>query len=245
MAYLTTIAELKSYTLRKLGSEVHDVEITDSQWDDILNDSYKDFTEYSSDACVELVSRATLTSNTVILSDNVLNIKKIFDGTSTSAINDMFGSGEYYLPISLSDIYKNGTESIVDNIISTRQILTNLRNITMMEIDFDYNPETHKLVIHADDFSGEIVFIGDVAEDVEDILNNKYFKMMVEARCLRQWSRNISLKYNTEEASITGNGLKLNPARMLEEAKELEERIEKGIDENEWSLIAPRKLYQF
>ena len=84
-----------------------------------------------------------------------------------------------------------------------------------------------------------------MAEDVEDILNNKYFKMMVEARCLRQWSRNISLKYNTEEASITGNGLKLNPARMLEEAKELEERIEKGIDENEWSLIAPRKLYQF
>ena len=41
MAYLTTIAELKSYTLRKLGSEVHDVEITDSQWDDILNDSYR------------------------------------------------------------------------------------------------------------------------------------------------------------------------------------------------------------
>lgn len=246
---LTTTNQFKEYIFRKLGSEIHEVEVTSTQWDDILRDSYKEFTEYSGDGSVELITKVTMTSNAMKLSSNVLNIKKILAGTGTTALSDMFGTGEYLIPISISSLYSAGGAGLSDavsNIISTKQAIANLRNITAVELDFDFNPETKRLVLHTDaGFNNEIIFIGDVAEPIEEILNNKFFTMMVESRCLRQWARNLNIKYDVEDAPIIGNGLKLHPTAMNDEAERLETDWKEGLDENEWdTFLAPRKLYQ-
>lgn len=245
---LTTTVEFKDYIFRKLGSETHDVEITTLQWDDILRDSYKEFTEYSGDASVEVISKVTMTSNAMKLSQNVLNIKKMFVGTTSNAFADMFGAGQFLLPVSMTNLYSSGGAGLsVENIISTKQAIANLRTITAVELDYNFNIETKKLVIQSDaSFNGEIIFIGDVAEPIEEILNNKFFIMMVESRCLRQWARNMNIKYNVEEAPIIGNGLKLHPTAMNDEAERLEIQWKEGLDENEWdTYLAPRKLYQW
>lgn len=246
---LTTQTEFKEYIFRKLGSEIHEVEVTSAQWDDIVRDSYKEFTEYSAEGSVEVITRVTMTSNAMKLSPNILNIKKILAGTSGTAFADMFGNGEYLIPVSITSLYSGGSAGMNDavaNIISTKQSIANLRTVTAVELDFDFNVESKRLVLQTDaGFNKDIVFIGDVAEPIEEILNHKFFIMMVEARCLRQWARNLNIKYNVEDAPIIGNGLKLHPTAMNDEAERLETDWKEGLDENEWdTFLAPRKLYQ-
>lgn len=246
--YITTEEELRAYILRKLGVQIHEVEVTDEQWQDIVNDSYKDFIEYSGDGSVEVISKFNLPSNVLVLSSNILNIKKILAGTSTSATSDMFATSGYAIPISVSELYKNpgAGSSAVESIISTKQALANIRNIAMTEVDWDFNPETKKLVIHHEDFDGDIIFIGDVAEPIELLFDSKFLKLMVESRMLRQWARNMNIKYNVEDAPIVGNGLKLHPQAMNEAAEKLEEEWKLGLEENEWdTYLSPRRLYQF
>jgi len=172
----------------------------------------------------------------------------MFVGTTTNSFGDMFGSGEYLIPVSIASLYGSGGQGLdVSNIIATKKAIANLRALTNVELDYNFNGETKKLVIQAEaTFNKEVVFIGDVAEPIEDILNNKFFIMMVESRCLRQWARNMNLKYNVEDAPIIGNGLKLHPTAMNEEAERLEVEWKEGLDENEWdTFLAPRRLYQW
>lgn len=245
---INNLADFKSYIFRKMGSEIHQIEVTDLQWGDIVEESYKEYIEYSADGSLETIVKLTPTSNIIQCSNNVLNVKGVLGGIvkNTTGITTMFVNSNYAIPISMTDYYtrSTGSGSLIETVLATKRNLQEIRNVYRSELSYDFNTESKRLIIHTENDIDEIIILCDVAEAIELLLNNKYFKMLVLSKCWGQWYVNIAGKYNTEDANIMGNGLKLNAIAMKETSEKLYEEYKQAVEDNELgSFIAPRSLY--
>ena len=239
--HLTSTADLKAYTFRKLGSEVHDVEITDLQWGDILADAtkfFRDYSEYASHT-EHVVIDATGVSE-LQLDESVLAITRCHTG---SDLGNVFN---YLIPSSsfLYQVVMNGSSGgMLGAYTVMRQYIDMINQLLSIPVVFNYNSEENKIYFANSSYTVvgmEVV----IASDIEALVNDIFFKMIVEMLCLKQWARNINLKYNVEDASVTGNGLKLNPSEMMRQAEALEERIMDGIENDEFgSSMGPIRIY--
>jgi len=236
MAYLNSEYDLIEYIKRKLGGEIYTIEITDNQWNDILAEAKEEFYEYSSFGTQKDWIVIEPNGQTEIVLNNVRAILQCYGGSTIISSN-------YLIP---SDIYRfmvlGSTDSITSYIISN-QYLSTIRQQFSEQIVYDYNPDSRILKLARSDYD-KIALEVLVEVDPNKLVNNRFFQKLVEAKALRQWSRNIGLKYNVENASMIGNGLNLNPQRMLEEAEKLEEEVKTGLEEDEFgTVLAPRRLY--
>lgn len=240
--YLSTIADLKDYIFRKLGSEIHVVEITDPQWLDIMADSKKFFFDYSDwGTHYDYMVINPQGQREITLSDDILGIVDCFGlDDAPNVANIAYPSSTMYYLLSVNG---GGDQIQMSAYVMMRQYLNTFKDLFREPVLFDFNTESKILRLGRADYS-KIGFRAITAEADEEILNNTFFKMIVEMKCLYQWADNMSIKYDTESASIMGNGLKLNPRRMIEKADKLNDRIDEGLNNDEWgTTLMPRRLF--
>ena len=239
--YLNNTDDLKSFIFRKLGSEIHTVEVTDTQWDDIIDSSQRYFFDYSDwGTYSQLLVVNPGGSKEIVLSDNVIAISTCYgmDDISNMA-NIAYPSSSLYYMLAIN----GGSDIQMSAFVVMKQYMNTFKDLFREPVIFDFNTETKKLRLGRSDYA-KIAFNAMTAENLDDIVNNHFFKMVVEMNTLQQWGDNIGLKYNTSDATIMGNGLRLNPDKMWSKAEDIRQRIEKGIEDDEWgSLIPPRRLF--
>ena len=239
--FITTKQELKDKIFRMMGSEIHTVEITELQWEDIYNTALKRIWEDSEDGSTERVVNIQINDvRELKVDERILAITKVFTNVSFSQDIPMmeFTTDLVFKAMRSSG---NGDESIIGKIIGLNQSIQNMKNAMFQQVDYRFNAETKMLYIHGQ--VKEINILALVAEEEENLFDSTAFQKLLLAGCFRQWARNLS-KYGTGNIQIMGNGLELNVEYMTNEADRLEQEIDELFENDAFSVVCGvRTLY--
>lgn len=229
---ITTKQELIDYTIRKLGGEAHNVEITAPMWDDIVYDAQKEFHEYTDDGSIEKMLVVNPAGETdLIIGDDVVAIKRAYEPkTGFSMSNVLLNTRDtiYY-----EMIHGRSTGGNIGAYLLTKQYVEQIHQTAKEYIWFDFNKETKQLTL-GKSFDKDIVFEALFESDETLIYNHKFMKKLVEMFALRAWANLIGLKYR---GVSVGNGLELNVEGMLEQADKIFEELETAKEESEYGGI--------
>lgn len=227
MANNTLYSNMKQYILRRLGSPVINIEITDDQLEDCIDEAVKEFIENHS--CGVNIGYLPLSlvegQITYQLDENIQAVLCILSQSQiTLDVDDPLLIKSFYVGNALYDQY---TPDIVD-VEVFRQTFQLVEDQFDLPILFDFNATTHKLTIDAPPTKDSNVYIKVYAaeEDISKILDDLWLKKYSTELARRQWGDNLS-KYTS--VSLPG-GAQFNYEGILSRA---EAEIEKLIEELE------------
>jgi len=228
-------SNLKQFILRRLGSPVINIEISDDQLEDVIDEAVAEFIEnHSSGVNIGYVS--LLLKKDILtypLNENIRAVLNILSYNNISLDSDD--------PMLIKSFYvgNHGYELYKPDIISTeifRQTFKIVQEQFNVPILFDFNPTTNTLHLHAKPKFDHNVFLKIYAaeEDVSKILNDLWIKKYSVELARRQWGDNLS-KYTS--VSLPG-GAQFNFTDILQRAateiellkEELEDRFGLPID---------------
>jgi hypothetical protein len=240
--YLNTVDELIDFIKRRLGSPVHAIEITDDQWLDIIENAktifydYSDFGQYTQYVVIDPQGH-----NSVILSDDVLAIQSCY-----GLISDVSNIANIAYPADtlFYAMIRDGAQNIsLSSYVIMKQYLNTFKDLFREPVLYNFNNESKRLQLSKSSYSA-IGFEMIMMESIDKLVNNKFFKLLVESQAWSQWATNVGGKYDVSKASIIGNGLSLNYEGMLKKAETLMTEVMDGLEGEEFgSLLEPRRLY--
>ena len=215
MAKITSLELLRDYILRQLGAPLIQVELTDDQIDDIIEETIQEFSNHamSGELNQNVIFNIQPTIREYTLNDDVQGVvlKKASTSSSglvipndfvldTSVLMNTFGSGsgvEVYTMVGVNN-------SIIDNIFN-------------LPINYDYNYNTKKLTI-LDNYVGNVLMELSkeyIPQDYDLIYDHSWVKQMSVARC-KLLQSDITGKYDQELVS----GARINHDKMQQRAEQ-------------------------
>lgn len=234
MADPTTRNEFKDYIKRRLGAPLLNVEVTEEQLDDRINDALKLFRDYHFDGTTKVYLRHQLTEQDKInkyidVPPEIQGIHRIFDISGVANV----GSGMFDIryQIALNDLYTLTTQSMVPFFMSM-QHLQFIETLLMGQKPIRFNRHENKLHI---DMRWDSIATGNwiVAECYQtlnpdlnlDVWSDPWLQDYVTATCKLQWGNNTKKFGNMQ---LPG-GQVFNGQIIYDEAKqevaELKERL--------------------
>ncbi len=230
-AYIKSNTELKEYMLRQC-SDIHKVEVTDAQLNDIINETLDKFIEFSEGGVsMRLLNLDVNGEQEHQMDFDVYAIIKIFNTNSASwgavwsdkYVADTFGAG----------LASGGSGLLTIDL--TQQHLSNLEHVIDTPISYEFNTVTRKLYLWDIE---DLTQVGiqyykrtDLTESQGYIYDNTWVKRYSAERARRQWGLNLS-KY---EGSMLPGNLQLNASAILSEAKEELDKLDEELIET-WQL---------
>lgn len=243
MEYIGSIIDrnsLKSYILRQLGGcyeggeGSHDVEITEGQLEDIIDDTMVELLEQVYDGHEKVFVELPITKGIIkyTLPSDILQVLKIHQAIITSSVFRQAFIG------SMTDSFfagaSAGTYSYLDYQILNFH-LNQIESMTTVPINFNFNGRTKTLIVFDTNNLQKVLlecyrYTGDNELDQDNLYGHQYIKKMCVARAYKQWYRNLC-KY---DAPVFDGNVKLN----LEGIKEIGDVMyEEAIQElnDKWS----------
>lgn len=231
MAKPITRAQLKEYSLRKLGAPVINIEIDDTQIEDRIDDALQKFSEGHYDATSEewvayKLTQTDLDNEYVTLPEDILVVLEVMPVNDIVAHNNMF-SYQYqaglqqlsnFKPFDSLDYYMRMTHyEEVKQMLSAAQ-------------SFEFNRHENKLTIRSIDFNtlGLDFQLGIKVHRIIDpelfgsVYNDTWLKAYTTALIKHQWGANVK-KFSG--VSLLG-GVEINGQQIFDEAKEEIETLE-------------------
>jgi len=223
---------LIDYCLRNLGADVLEINVSEDQIEDRVDEALQFYREYHSDAIYHDFFKHEITQEDrdneyIPIPDALINIVKVlplsydnasvsmFDARYQMALNDMYNLG---FAGSLSNyVHVQNYISTVDMMINgTPQVEFNRHmNRLYLNIDWEYRLQVGEYVVV------EGYRILDPNEHT-DVYNDMFLKRYLTALIKRQWGINLK---KFEGMELPG-GVTLNGQQMYDEATEEIERIE-------------------
>lgn len=246
---IKTAEQFIQYALRRLGHPVINIELSDEQVFDRLDDAVQKFSEYHYDGFDEgfLVipmksGRTEYDLRTIVDSEG----NKITDKIILNVVNelDYATMSDYMLKASLHMLYNPlllyNSYRDYDNFYYTIQYMDMIKDEFLYKTKFTFNYTNQKLVLKNTPYDEDkpqrafkVYYIeGYTIDDDEnaqinaDIFNNMWLKEYFTELLRRQWGQNVS-KY---DITLTGGG-KLNADRIIETAEKNIEKLETRLDE--------------
>lgn len=234
MAEPATRNEFKAYVLRRLGSPLLSINVTDDQVEDRINDGLKLFRDYHFDGTTKVYLRHQLTEQDktnkyITVPDDIQGIHRIFDISGIANV----GSGMFDIryQIALNDLYTLTTQSMVPFFMSM-QHLQFIETLLMGQKPIRFNRHENKLHI---DMRWDSIATGNwiVAECYQtlnptlnlDVWADPWLQDYVTALVKQQWGNNIK-KFGGMQLP---SGQIMNGQIIFDEAKqeiaELRERL--------------------
>lgn len=229
--YVQSKTELKDYIKRKLGYPVINVEVTDDQIEDCINEGIERFIEFAEGGIQHRFFLLPVTSGVqeYVLDFDVYSINKVYDESEAQfeavfpdkLIADAYG---YYIE----------RQDLLTYYLSQHYLET-LNTLTKVDVLFDFNPVTRTLYLLEAPSTNSVGISYFQRLDYSDTASNLYDHQWIKGYCSaltkEQWGNNLS-KY---AGSILPGGLTVNADVILNEAKE---KIEKYLLELEevWKL---------
>jgi hypothetical protein len=231
----TDRATFKEYCLRKLGKGVVQINVSNEQVEDRIDDALEYFQDYHSDATTRTyikheVTQAEIDQAYITLDDEVTSVVRVLsidDASSSSSmfdvryqmhLNDVFD----FTSVSASEFTTmRGHLSMLDDLFNGVTPIRHERHTDKLMIDFSWTDN-----LNAGDYIIIEAFkILDPTVNTQ-IWNDRFLKEYATAQIKEQWGMNVS-KY--EGIQLPG-GVTMNGRAILEEAKqeitELEEQMQ-------------------
>ena len=228
-------SDLKAYILRKLGSPVINIELTDDQLEDCIDDTLMEYHEshYGGSFIKYLAMTLEEDETAYQLDDEVQEVVSIL---KSDDITFLWKDDD---PLLISAFYK-GNEHYTFNghdlvdVEVYRQQFKMFANYFELPIMFDYNTSTKRLHLAVEPDSDTDVFLKVFATEDDQVatyLTDKWVKAYATAMARLQWGDNLS-KY--EGANLPG-GAQFNYGQIITRAQEDLERLREEL-EDKYSL---------
>lgn len=238
-------AELKAYMLRKLGSPVVNVEVTDEQLDDAVNDTLDDYLTRAYSGVEEryLLAQVKAGQQEYTLPYEVQAVLAVHDTSSdlfNTSHNDLFSLNQFIA----ADIFKPGVTKVdILTFELTNELISTMQVVFSQKQTFDFNCISKKLFLFATPKADQNVILHvyrrveptadptDASKELTNVYDVKWIKRMAVERARYQWGVNL-MKY---AGTVLPNGMQLNPDGIKQTA---EAEMEKLMTElhDEWEL---------
>lgn len=232
MAQLATREDLKQYCLRKLGNGAIDINVTEEQLQDRIDDAIEFFIEYGYNLQEKKylpikITQTDITNNYITVPEELLAVTRILPlrNTSLSSSNFLFDV-QYH--ITANDLLNTiGTGDISQYYISKQHIAT-IQDIFTARPQHEFRRYTDKLYfkfsaqdrLFVDDYIVLECFtpISSTSRFYNDRLLRNYATQLIKL----QWGQNLS---KFENVQLPG-GVILNAKRIMDEARIEIDKIE-------------------
>ena len=240
MARIQTKADLTEYIKSQLGAPTINVEVTDEQIAQIIDDSVQKFSEYAYGTLEDIVLMQLGGSGDYVLPDTITNIIKLSKGGGSNimSFNVNFGGG--LVPNIWSEQFFSGAGSMIGNIIP--QIISISTNKAVLEKyfgdDIYYNFNPHRKVLQVlENFSGPAALHYQyeyLADDEGDLIfNHEWIKEYTVAKVKFLWGT-VTGKF---DQALVG-GARINYGDMKSEGQQAIEYLQEQLL-TKWSDPAP------
>jgi len=236
MAIPNSRQSLIDYCLRNLGEPVLEINVSEEQIEDRIDEALQFYQEYHSDAIYPVFHKHQITATDVQneyvdIPDAITVVTRIFSIAEHGTSSNMF-SAKYQL--FLNDIFDLRFAGSISNYVQTMQYLETLDMIFNGEQQIRYNRHMNRLYIDTewgttlkeDDYI--IVEAYRIVDPTQftDVYNDMFLKRYATALIKRNWGQNLS---KFDGMQLPG-GVTINAQRILEEAnaeiREIEQEMQ-------------------
>lgn len=222
--YNADITAFKSYIKRKLGDPVVDIEITDEQLDDLINDTLLKYVEQATDG-------TSLRWKVVNLTDGVFEYDLGFDTQVVLKVYEESGNKydieavfpDKMIADSFGSMLQAGDIMTYD---LTKKFLEQLNFMFTDQMGFDFNSTSKKLYLTNTTGKTKVGVlyyqILNYSDSSSSIYSNQWIRDYAVAMAKYQWGFNL-LKY---EGSILPEGMTINASAIMDEGKQEIEKLD-------------------
>ncbi len=242
MATPTSKATFKSYCKRALGFGVIDINVSDDQVDDRVDEALQYFSQYHYDGVERMYLKYQITQDDIDRS--VTNSTTTATDKLDSTITASFSEGKNFIP--MPDSVLSVIQIFPFSNAQTNKQLDLLEHVLVGEVPIRFNQHQNRLYLDMDFdeaiTAGEYLIIECYRkldpDSYTDIYNDMYLKRYATALIKRQWGSNLS-KFDgvTMLGGVTMNGEQIY-SQATEEIEKLEQAIRDGAFETPiWGMI--------
>lgn len=238
MARINTKTGLKDYIKSQLGYPTINIEVTDTQINQIIDDTVQKFTEYAYGTLEGTVVVQLTGKKEYAMPDTMTNLIKLSKGSTSNITNFGANFGAGYVPNLWSEQFFTGslTGDIIPGIIAISTTKSVLDKFFADDIAYNFNP--HKKVLQVlENYSGPAVlhyqyeYLADENNDL--IYNHEWVKQYTIAKVKFLWGT-VTGKF---DQALVG-GARINYGDMKSEATEAIDKLNEELL-SKWSDPAP------
>jgi hypothetical protein len=238
MARITSKSGLTDYIKSQLGAPTINIEVTDDQISEIIDDTIQKFTEYAYGTLEDTVIVEFTGTGVYEMPDTITNIIKVSvsSGVNPKGFGSNFGNG--FVPDMWSDQYFSSslTGSIVTSIMSISATSSILDKFFGNDVAFNFN-HLRKSLRLLENVKGAAVIHYQyeyIANDENDfVFNHEWIKAYSKAKTKELWS-GVTGKFD----QVLVGGARINYDKMAQEAERDIERLNEELL-TKWSDPAP------
>ena len=232
MAQPTTRAEFKEWCKRKLGYPVIEINVSDDQIDDRVDEALSYFWDYHFDGSTKEYYKWQITAQNVIdrylvVPEEIIGVVKIFDLGGALSSNNLF-SIRYQ--IALNDMYNlTSLNGALTTYYMTMQHVQALENLLIGQQPIRYNRHVNKLYL---DMDWEKVAVGEyiICEAYQvvdpdtyvDVWKDRWLQSYAAEKIKYQWGSNLT-KFT---GMVLPGGTQFNGENIMRDAQEQIEKLE-------------------
>lgn len=238
MARINTKAGLRDYVKTQLGAPLINIEVTDPQIDQIIDDTIQKFTEYAYGTLEGTVVIQFSGAKEYDMPDTMTNVIKLSKGSTSNITNFGANFGAGYVPNLWSEQFFSGslTGDIIPGILAISTTKAMLDKYFADDIVFNFNPH-RKILQVLENYNGPAVlhyqyeYLADPAGDL--VYNHEWVKSYTKAKTKELWG-GITGKF---DQALVG-GARINYGDLKSEAQSDIERLNEELL-NKWSDPCP------
>lgn len=219
MARINTKAGLRTYIKSQLGAPSINIEVTDGQMDEIIDDTVQKFTEYAYGTLEGTVIVQINGAGDYPMPDTMTNLIKLSKGSTSNLTNFSANFGSGYVPNLWSEQFFTGslTGDIIPGIIAISTTKAVLDKFFADDIVYNFN-HLNKTLQVLENYNGPAILHYQyeyLADDNNDLVfNHEWIKAYSKAKVKELWGT-VTGKY---DQTLVG-GSRVNYDRFLSEAQ--------------------------
>ena len=232
MAVPASRTELKDYCLRRLGYPVIDINVSNEQIDDRIDDALQYYRDYHFDGSERTFYRHSVTqadkdNKYITLPDGFMGVSDILDiGDSSVGSNTLFN---LRYQIHMNDLYDISSSNMTPYVMAMRHI-ENIEEIFVGKQLFRFNQHINQLHIDMDwendiDLGNYVIIDGYKVVDPDTysaVWGDRWLLRYTTALIKKQWGENVSKFANMQ---LPG-GVMLDGVRILQDAQSEIDKLE-------------------
>lgn len=227
--------EFTQYCLRQLGHPVIQINVTDDQIQDRINDALKMFFDYHVDGAekayiVHEINADDIKNKYITVPDDVLVVTGILNGSQGTNTNSYNLTNNLQMKAFFSDMMNTFSMYGMSNYVLTKSYIDTFNDILGSKFNLSvHNFYKRKLTGF---FNWEFMFEGDViayeawvANNIDEIFNSYWLQQYATALIRKQWGNNL---IKVDGMTLPGGG-RINGSAIIDQANneidKLEERM--------------------
>ena len=238
MARINTKIGLKDYVKSQLGYPTINIEVTDAQISQIIDDTIQKFTEYAYGTLEGTIVVQLNGSREYVMPNTMTNLIKLSKGSTSNITNFGANFGAGYVPNLWSEQFFSGslTGDIIPGILAISTTKAMLDKYFADDIVFNFNPH-RKILQVLESYNGPAVLHYQyeyLANETDDLVyNHEWVKAYTKAKVKELWGTVVG-KF---DQSLVG-GARINYGDMKSEAQQELEKLNEELL-NKWSDPCP------